>query len=142
MATNKRKLPVLNGGGPDAAEEPRPPWHWVGFGTIMIFTAWLPLAYLGTALVAGAGRGSVVGPLLATILPLVVAGAAGGFLVGRFGEPAGVREALLSGFVTGLVSVALTALSGPFSPLSLVVLAIATGAAAGGGALGVRRRPA
>jgi hypothetical protein len=142
MATTKRKLPVLNSGGPGAAEEPRPPWHWVGFGTVMIFTAWLPLAYLSTALVAGAGGASIVGPLLAMILPLVVAGMAGGFLVGRFGEPAGVREALLSGLVTGLVSIALSALSGPISPLSLVVLAIATGAAAGGGALGVRRRRA
>ncbi|MGO8998231.1 MAG: hypothetical protein ACLQVI_33335, partial [Polyangiaceae bacterium] len=66
----------------------------------------------------------------------------GGFLVGRFGKPAGVREALLSGLVTGLVAVLLTAMTGPFSPLFLLVIAIATAFAGVGGALGVRRRPA
>jgi hypothetical protein len=141
MATTKRKLPLLKS-EPAAEEEARPPWHWVGFGTVMIFTAWLPLAYLGTAIVARAGEGSVVGPLLAMLLPLVVAAAAGGFLVGRFGKPAGVREALLSGLVTGLAGVVLTALSGPISPLLLLVLVISAGCAGAGGALGVRQRRA
>src|SRR5271167_4910715 len=140
MATTKRKLPLLKSEA--AEEEARPPWHWVGFGTVMIFTAWLPLAYLGTAIVARAGEASIVGPLLAVLLPLVVAAAAGGFLVGRFGKPAGVREAVLAGLVTGLVGVVLTVLSGPFSPLLLLVLVISTGCAGAGGALGVRQRRA
>jgi hypothetical protein len=145
MASTKRKLPVLKSGlnsTPAAEEQARPPWQWVGFGTVMIFTAWLPLAYLGAAIVARTGEGSLVGPLLAMLLPLVVAAAGGGFLIGRFGKPAGVREAFLSGLVTGLVGVGLTALSGPFSPLLLVVVVVSTGCAGAGGALGVRGRRA
>ena len=148
MATSKRKLPVLQS-APAEDDEPRPPWQWVGFGTVMIFTAWLPLAYAGAALVAPparpdaaaieGGRG-LAKLLLATTVPLVVAAAAGGFLVGRFGKPAGVREAAFAGLLTGLVAVSLTALSGAFSPLFLVVVAIATAAAGGGGAAGVRQR--
>jgi hypothetical protein len=147
MATTKRKLPVLQSGG--EPEEARPPWHWVGFGTVMIFTAWLPLAYLGAALVAPsaarpepATEGTTLArALAATLVPLVIAAVAGGFLVGRFGKPAGVREALLAGLVTGLAAVVLTALSGPFSPLFLLVVAIAAGAAGLGGKVGVRGRP-
>ena len=76
----------------------------------MIFTAWLPLAYAGTdrSSVAGvSGRASGAGELRSSrrSLPLVVAAVAGGFLVGRFGKPAGAREALLAGLVTGLVAV-------------------------------------
>jgi hypothetical protein len=106
----------------------------------MILTAWLPLAYLGTVLVAR-GAPAPGATVVAMVAPLVVAALAGGFLVGRFGKPAGVREALLAGLATGLVAVALTALSGPWSPVSLVVVAIATASAWAGGALGVKRRP-
>jgi hypothetical protein len=145
MATTKRKLPVLQSEAAD--DETRPPWHWVVFGALMIFTVWLPLAYAGTALVArsvprGAEDRSFVAPVLGMVVPLVLAAVAGGFLVGRFGKPAGVREALLSGLLTGLVAIALTALSGPFSPWFLAVLAITTAFAGLGGALGVRLRPA
>ena len=145
MATTKRKLPVLQS-APAGESEARPPWQWVGFGTVMIFTAWLPLAYAGAALVAperggGEGGGTVLARLLlATTLPLVVAAAGGGFLVGRFGKPAGVREAGLAGLLTGLVAVAMTALSGAFSPLFLLVIAIAGGSAGVGGAAGVKQR--
>jgi hypothetical protein len=147
MATTKLKLPVLQS-APE--EESRPRWQWVGFGTVMTFTAWLPLAYLGTTLVArvepregGAAGASVVGSLLAMVVPLVLAAAAGGYLVGRFGKPAGVREALLAGLVTGLAAILVTALSGPLSlasPAFLLVVVIATAASGGGGALGVRQR--
>src|SRR4051812_10222875 len=44
-----------NGGSPpddDDAVETRPPWHWVGFGTVAIFAGWLPLAYVAQAVVA------------------------------------------------------------------------------------------
>jgi hypothetical protein len=78
--------------------------------------------------------------VIATVVPLLLAAWAGGFLVGRFGRPAGVREAALAGLVTGLVAVALTALSGSFSPAFLAVAAIAAVVAAGGGAAGMRGR--
>ncbi len=144
MAATKRKLPVLQSA---PTEDARPPWQWVGFGVVMILTAWLPLAYLGAAIVArmepaGLGPASLAGSLLAMVAPLVVAAGSGGFLVGRFGKPAGTREALLAGLATGLVAVLLTALSGSFSPLFLVVVAIATASAGAGGALGARKRPA
>jgi hypothetical protein len=146
MATTKRKLPVLQN-APEGAAEVRPPWQWVAFGALMIFTAWLPLAYVGAALVApgtssapGSGGGAVARLLIATALPLMIAAGAGGFLVSRFGEPAGAREATLAGLVTGLVAVAMTALSGPFSPLFLLVVVIATAFAWAGGAVGARQR--
>jgi hypothetical protein len=143
MAATKRRLPVLGAQAPEPADERRP-WQWVAFGTVMIFVAWLPLAYGAAALVARSApeaRGArTAGALVAMLLPLVVAALAGGFLVGRFGKPAGVREALLSGLATGAVAILLTALSGPFSPASLLVVAIATGCAGVGGAFGVRGR--
>ncbi|HEY2517515.1 MAG TPA: hypothetical protein VGI39_41865 [Polyangiaceae bacterium] len=146
MADTKRRLTVLKSDG--APQEPeRPPWHWVGFGTVMIFAAWLPLAYAVEAIVArvrgGAPEGTRVPwvvPVLVGSVPLALAALAGGFLVGRFGKPAGTREALLAGLSTGLVAVVLTTFSGAFSPLFLVVAALAAGFAALGGALGVRGR--
>ena len=149
MADTKRRLTVLKSdGAPQEAE--RPPWHWVGFGTVMIFAAWLPLAYAVEAVVTRVRGGAppaeaehvpwVVPVLLATV-PLALAALAGGFLVGRFGKPAGTREALLAGLSTGLIAVVLTTFSGAFSPLFLVVAALAAGFAAAGGALGVRGRP-
>jgi hypothetical protein len=149
MGTTKRKLPVLNS---EPVEEARPRWQWVGFGVVMIFTAWVPLAYLGMLVAAGAGpattsaslpgRAAFAGSLVAMVLPLVVAAGAGGFLVGRFGKPAGLREALLAGLTSGLVAVLLTTLSGPFSPLFLLVAVIAAASASAGGALGVKGRRA
>jgi hypothetical protein len=150
MATAKRRLPMLKSEGDGhERDEARPAWQWVGFGTVMIFIAWLPLAYVGTAIVVRPGGGGAEtrpggahlgGVLLATLLPLALAALAGGFLVGRFGKPAGVREALVAGAATGLLAVGLTALSGPFSPLFLLVIALATGFAGVGGVVGVRRR--
>src|SRR5688572_7252794 len=53
----RRHLPVLKSESAGAAspatdEEPRPPWHWVGFGTVAIFAIWLPLAYVAGAISA------------------------------------------------------------------------------------------
>ena len=49
----KRRLPVLqppkSSPAEDESGEPRPPWHWVGFGVVIIFAAWLPLSYVGGA---------------------------------------------------------------------------------------------
>lgn len=138
MGTTKRRLPVLKS---EPEEETRPPWQWVGFGVVMVFTAWVPLAYVGTILSASSeATGSPARLVMGTLLPLATATAAGGFLVGRFGKPAGVREALLAGAVTGLVAVGLTALSASFSPLSFAVVVLAALFAGAGGAAGVRLR--
>src|SRR5688500_13599135 len=53
----RRRLPVLSNARPPAApaeedDEARPPWHWVGFGTVAIFGGWLPLAYVAGAVSA------------------------------------------------------------------------------------------
>src|SRR4051812_15465858 len=50
----RRRLPVLSNAPPppessEEADEARPPWHWVGFGTVAMFAAWLPLAYVAGA---------------------------------------------------------------------------------------------
>src|SRR5262245_65927678 len=49
----RRRLPLLNQTPPPENEvegTPRPPLHWVGFGTVAIFAAWLPLAYIAGAI--------------------------------------------------------------------------------------------
>jgi hypothetical protein len=157
MADTKRRLPVLKSdGSPDVPEEPRPRWHWSAFGALMIFTVWLPLAYLGTAIArrlapapdgaaeattSGATPGSAVMTALVTaIVPLALAAGAGGFLVGRFGKPSGTREAALAGVAAGGVAVGMAAASGFLAWSSLAVLAVATGFAALGGAYGVKKR--
>jgi hypothetical protein len=157
----KRRLPVLQKAA-EPEEEPRPAWHWVGFGAVAIFVVWLPLAYLaeavGRRLVAsrlGAGGLSHIESLtraerLAVLarlavpqaIALVVAGAAGGFLVTRFGKGTRRRDAAFSGLSVGLLALGLTyAQTGP-SLAALAVPLLATGAAAAGGALGARRAPA
>src|SRR5689334_10420750 len=55
----KRRLPIVkspvepraDGGGDDDSPS-RPPWQWVGFGTVAIFVVWLPLAFLGVVAAA------------------------------------------------------------------------------------------
>lgn len=154
----RRRLPVIQSappapspGGPsaddsaapdtDGAGERRPPWHWVGFGTVAIFAAWLPLAYAAQAAVAHvlalrfgadataegmasalatmpAGERARLMAILAVpnVLALGLASFAGGYLVGRFGAGTGTREAAAAGAMTALVA---------------VVLAMGGGAAAG-----------
>jgi len=148
MADAKRRLPVLK--SDDAPGEVRPARHWIGFGALMIFTAWLPLAYAGEAIVAkwaplaegSTGARPLAGSLASVLLPLALAAAGGGFVVGRFGKPAAAREAALAGLTAGATAVLLTALAGGWSLSSLVVTALTTLFAGVGGALGVRGRPA
>lgn len=50
----RRHLPVLNDTKPppssvEPEDDERPAWHWIGFGTVAIFAAWLPLAYVAQA---------------------------------------------------------------------------------------------
>lgn len=54
----RRHLPVLNDAKPPSppSDEPvddRPAWHWIGFGTVAIFAAWLPLAYVAQLVTKG-----------------------------------------------------------------------------------------
>jgi hypothetical protein len=139
----RRRLPVIqsappakDGGGDGAGSgagdeeaDPRPPWQWVGFGTIATFACWLPLAYVAEAVrhhvflsrFGSAPSEDEVKLAFAAMsamerfrwtamqtLPHVIAFAssafAGGLLVGRFGASTGPREAALSGVVTALIA--------------------------------------
>src|SRR5687768_2145051 len=54
----RRRLPLIQSAPPppptpnEDGEAKRPPWHWVGFGTVAIFAVWLPLAYGAQAMVS------------------------------------------------------------------------------------------
>jgi hypothetical protein len=142
----RRRLPVIQsappasgGDGGDKSDKSdksdeneiaeRPPWHWVGFGTIVTFACWLPLAYAAEAIRhslftskfgAAASREDVELAFASMsamerfrwtameTLPHVIAFAlstfAGGLLIGRFGTGTGPREAALSGVVTSLIA--------------------------------------
>lgn len=162
---NKRRLPVLKQESAPSAEEPeRPPWHWVGFGTVAIFAVWLPFAYVAElvrqrataawigrpdspedaarAIAALSAEGRVKLGLVIFVThggALFVAALAGGLLVGRYGGAGvGVREAALAGLMAALIAVLLS-WSG-ISWVPLVAVAIATLGAALGGSRGAKRR--
>jgi tRNA-(ms[2]io[6]A)-hydroxylase len=178
----RRRLPVIqsappakSGGegeptGGEDDDEQRPPWHWVGFGTIVTFACWLPLVYLAEAVrhhvfVSRFGASpsqDEVAQAFASMpalerfrwtamqtLPHVVAFAlsafAGGMLVGRFGAGTGPREAALSGVVTAMIALALSwrvlAEGGTGALVSVVLpLLLAVGFAWWGGRVGARKR--
>jgi len=117
------------GNGDDAATADRPPWHWVGFGTIATFALWLPLVYAAEAFRhhlfvskfgANAAREDIEHAFammsgmerfrwtaMETVPHVLVFGLsayAGGFLVGRWGNGTGPKEAALSGVVTALIA--------------------------------------
>jgi len=155
-------LPVVSS---DAeTPEPRPAWHWIGFGCVLIFAAWLPLAALLqklsplwlSPLVSGATDerevaarvralhgGALVWYFVLAALPnaivLALAAFGGGFVVGRYGKPhAGVREAAFAGALTGLIACALAAAAAGISWALVVVVALAAGFSALGGRFGKR----
>lgn len=153
----------------DTSEE-RPPWQWVGFGTIATFASWLPLAYLAEAVrhhvflsrFGSAPSEDEVKLAFAAMsamerfrwtamqtLPHVIAFAlsafAGGLLVGRFGAGTGPREAAFSGVVTASIALAVSwrvlAEGGWGALVSVVVpLAIAVFFSWWGGRVGARKR--
>ena len=129
----KRRLPVLKSTGDDDDAPPRPPWQWVGFGTVAILAVWMPLAAAAVALVGGGARAIEAA---AHLLALGVAALAGGFVVGRWGAAGiGVRQAALSGLAaTFLAAVA------SWTPFGLALAVVAVPMAALGGARGLRRR--
>ena len=169
----RRRLPVIQNEPKEAPEEEeeseaRPPWHWVGFGTIAILAVWLALAYVAGAITRGmmqsrfgkdaseeqvqlamaAMDANERARLMATIaipnvLALAIAAFAGGFIVGRFGSGTGPKEAARSGAVVALI-VSIVAWRGvsisSFVAL-VVVLAVAMGFAFWGGKFGVSKRP-
>lgn len=157
------------GGETDEISE-RPPWHWVGFGTIVTFACWLPLAYLAEAVrhrvfVSRFGSSPsedevklvfatmsamerfrwTAMQMLPHLLAFAVSAFAGGLLVGRFGTRTGTREAAASGVVTALVALAISwrvvAAGGSGAIVSvLVALTVAVGFSWWGGRVGVRKR--
>lgn len=166
--------PKSDGGGSGASgeddSEERPPWHWVGFGTIVTFALWLPLAYgaqavarhffvsrfgesasqdeVRLAFAAMSGLERFRWTAMQT-LPHLVAFAlgafAGGLLIGRFGKGTGPREAALSGVVTALVAVGVSwrviAEGGWGAVVSFVMpLVIAVGFAWWGGRVGTKKK--
>jgi hypothetical protein len=139
--------------------------HWVGFGAVAIFAAWLPLAYAAQALAArslsarfgpDASREDVAGRIAAMpwgeraalvvtqalphALALAIAAFAGGFLTGRFSPRARGREAAMAGAATATVAALVSCRSSYDAFASLVTLAIATLFAAWGGRTGALRK--
>lgn len=173
----KRRLPVLqskpaadgsgDGGRGDDEIQERPPWHWVGFGTVLVFAAWLPLAYVAGAVqarmlaarfgegaskdqldlaIAAMGEGERTSLALSQALPgvlaLALASFAGGVVVGRFGRGAGPRESARAGALTAAIATALAFRGFGTAMLvsALVTFAVAIGFAAWGGLVGVRSK--
>jgi hypothetical protein len=133
---------------PDA-EEARPPWQWSGFGMVAIFATWLPFSYVAQFTVRSAlrryGLGADTPEAMAAqlaqldesartrvmlvmmfphVLALAAACVAGGVLIGRFGAPAGPREALVAGLMTSLVAMVLSFGAGGWSWAPLATLLI------------------
>jgi hypothetical protein len=149
----KRRLTVLNSPS-EEADPNRRPWQWVGFGTLAIFTVWIPLAAIAGAIAARLpvraddGPGATwarLGPGLAAVglyaAALAVGAVLGGFLVGRWGTPGvGVREAALAGLGAAVVAAGITWASFGPSAGSLLVVVVSAPLAALGGRVGLRAR--
>ncbi len=139
MAARKRSLPVLQSSADGEPEEPRPAWHWVGFGTIAVFAVWLPLTFVAARVAGTLTATLAAGP---HVVALALAALAGGYLVGRWGS--GSREAMLAGTATGgVASIVAMFGGGPLFWLvaaTVAVTAIATLFAWLGGRLGARRK--
>jgi hypothetical protein len=145
-----------------AGEPPRPPWHWVGFGAVATFCAWLPLAFLAqvfsarVVLVQFSGQSATsveaavaaLGPanawklhiymVLPPLFALLAGAAVGGYLVARHAVTAGIREATLGGVAAGGIAAALAA--GGAGPMAVAVIPIAALGAWLGARVGFRRR--
>lgn len=167
MADTKKRLPVLKQ-TPEEEQgaDPRPPWHWVGFGSVATFAVWVPLLWLAEALVAKLSarlgdvhdasetatamnalpadealrfRLLVIGILL---LPWIAGAAFGGYIVGRWGgDNAGVREAAIGGFAAAFIATLLAsfAMQG-VSAMFVIPLALSAVMAGWGGNYGLKKR--
>jgi tRNA-(ms[2]io[6]A)-hydroxylase len=155
MAETKRRLPVLQSNEDDDGP-PRPRWQWALIGAVAVVLCWLLLAMVATPLAGRVGeadpatgpRGAQVAALVVgNALALLLAALAGGYLVGRFGGLARVREAAVAGALAALAGSALALASGAAAGsagagAALVALVVGIGAGGGwlGGRLGVRAR--
>jgi hypothetical protein len=164
----QRRLPVLKATPEEEqGEEPRPPWHWSGFGAVVTFATWVPLAYVANAIMvrlvashigehasieetADAIRALPPGEqtkvwiiqLGIPAIPFLAGALFGGWVVGRWGgENAGVREATVGGVAAALIVVALGSCTARgVSWVMIVPIVLSAAMAAWGGALGLRRR--
>jgi tRNA-(ms[2]io[6]A)-hydroxylase len=159
------KLPVIQDSSPEEGDSPRA-YAWIAFGTVAIFVVWLPLAWLSAQVAArlsAAWLGPVSSPEEAALavarldpsdrlrveailfgvhgVGLALASLAGGFLVGRWGGQAGVREAVLSGLAAVGIACALSFTTQGLSWTPLVAVALAAAVAGVGGHIGRKRRP-
>jgi hypothetical protein len=170
---DKRRLPVLQSpkasSSDDESGEPRPPWHWVGFGVVIIFATWLPLSYVGgavqrsmlaskfgadasadqialaTAAMSAGERGRLmISQALPVVFALALAAFAGGLVVGKFGAGAGPKESARSGAITALIAVAISfqGFSAATLVSTVVIFVVATAFAFWGGRVGVRKKSA
>jgi tRNA-(ms[2]io[6]A)-hydroxylase len=160
-----RRLPVIQ----SSAERDgpvRPPSHWIGIAAAATLALWMPLSLVaftaGRALaarIAGVGDVSELDPsgvgLSATtragmtaalavpvLLSLALSALGAGALVGRFGERAGAREAVLGATLGAWVPCGAAVLGGGLRPFavaavtSVLVAAVAGLSAAAGSRLG------
>lgn len=145
----KRRLPML--GKVEVAhesDEDRPPWHWSAIGAVGVFLAWLPMAYIVNGPLGGLFSGGMVAKVAAVALNIaafVIGSFAGGYLVGRFGGRAGVKEATVAGVAASALAWALAAAqarSGLLVWIMLLTGMAMLGAGAGrvGGAVGLAGR--
>jgi hypothetical protein len=148
----KRRLPLLPAeGSPGDGDPVRPPWQWVGFGALAIFTAWLPLSAIAgaiasrTAASVGVGEAPLarIGVAIVAMhaVALALGSFAGGFLVGRWGgRGVGLREAALAGLAAALAAIGAAWATSGFSPGSAFVVAVTVPSAVVGGWRGLRAR--
>jgi hypothetical protein len=132
----------------------------VGFGAVVVFITWLPLAWIAGAvshrLVVGKlGAGELELRSLPTstrleviamlagphAIALALASMAGGFLVTRYGDDTRPRDSALAGFVVGVLALGITYAQVGFSMAAMVVPVVASASSALGGSMGRRRRP-
>jgi hypothetical protein len=159
----------LSVGGDEEPPSSDKSWHWSVIGAVAIFLAWLPLSWLATS-AARALSSSVLGideqvaalrwetsslpskvaivaiVLAPRVLAFLVAAAAGGAVVGRYGGSAGVKEAAVAGFGSAftawMIAVVMAGQMPSIGSLLSLVLVCAGGtlAAALGGRLGLSRK--
>jgi len=145
----KRRLPLLaRAEVAEESDQDRPPWHWSAIGAAAIFLAWLPLAYVVNGPIGEAlsGRASAaIAAVALNVTAFAVASFGGGYLVGRFGGRAGVKEATVCGVVAATIAWLLAAIQARSGVLVWLMLLtgmamIGAGSSRVGGAFGLRGR--
>jgi MFS family permease len=145
----KRRLPMLpKVEVADESDEERPPWHWSAIGAVAVFIAWLPLAYIVNGPLGRLFDGGAAAPIAAVALNVAAFAAAafgGGYLVGRFGGRAGVKEATVCGVAAAVIAWALAVVQARSGVLVWIMLLtgvamIGAGSARFGGRAGLRGR--